>query len=166
MQNRVMALDPHELDTATLAFLSGDAANRVLLARIRAAGHPQVRIAHGYLIQHLVDAAPTVGELAASLGVTQQAASKSARELEHLGYLIRSTDPDDRRITRLELSDRGHDVVATARRMRRALEDEMTSAVGEAALSVVHDALRTLLTLADGDAAVRDRAVPPLDATT
>jgi DNA-binding MarR family transcriptional regulator len=155
-----MALDPRNLDTATFAFLAGDAANRVLLARIRAAGHPQVRIAHGYLIQHLVERSPTVGELAAALGVTQQAASKSTRELQDLGYLVRRADPHDRRVTRLELSPRGRDVVETARRIRSEFEEELRGAVDAAALDHTREVLSTLLELAAGSEPVRERAVP------
>jgi DNA-binding MarR family transcriptional regulator len=160
MQDEHMTIDPRELDTASLAFFAGDAANRLLLARIRAAGHPQVRIAHGYLIQHLVERSPTVGELAAALGVTQQAASKSTRELQDLGYLVRRPDLDDGRVTRLELSARGRDVVATARRIRSEFEDELRDAVDGAALVTAREVLASLLDITGGARPVRERAVP------
>jgi DNA-binding MarR family transcriptional regulator len=101
-----------------------------------------------------------VGELAAALGVTQQAASKSTRELEDLGYLVRRPDLDDGRVTRLELSPRGRDVVATARRIRREFEDELRSAVDGAVLVTAREVLASLLDITGGARPVRERAVP------
>ena len=50
-----MTIDPRELDTASLAFFAGDAANRLLLARIRAllrrsTGHAQSELTCGPVV--------------------------------------------------------------------------------------------------------------------
>ena len=60
--------------------------------RLRAE-HPEVRYSHGFLFQQLVEGPRPVGEIAANLGVTSQAVSKMARELEALGYVERVADP-------------------------------------------------------------------------
>jgi len=160
-----MPVEPRELDLATLAFAAGSAAQRALLSRIRREGHPQLRIAHGYVFQHLIERAPTIGELAAALEVTQQAASKSARELEQLGYVTRTRDALDGRVTRLALTARGQDAVAVARRARTELERELQARLESRDMGTARAALATLLALVDGDAAVRGRAIPfPSDA--
>lgn len=115
-------LDPADLDLPTLAALAGEAANRHLLARLHAAGFDGIRVSHGYIVQRLITAEPTVGELAEQLGVTQQAASKSVTELETLGYVERRPDATDSRVRRVALSDRGRAMLAQARADRRALE--------------------------------------------
>ena len=43
-------------------------------------------------MQRLVEGPGTVGETAASLGVTQQAVSKTVRELVDLGYVAQTVD--------------------------------------------------------------------------
>ena len=86
-------VNPAELDLPTLVSLAGSAANQHLLRRLHEDGYAGVRTSHGYVIQNLIDAAPTVGELAARLGVTQQAASKSVVEMEGMGLVTRVPDP-------------------------------------------------------------------------
>jgi DNA-binding MarR family transcriptional regulator len=79
-------------------------------------------VSHGYLIQHLVENEPKVGELGELLGVTQQAASKQLLELERLGYVRRVPDRVDGRIRRAQLTDRGRRLVEDSRRLRRELD--------------------------------------------
>ena len=147
------------LDLATLAFLAGSAANDALLQGVRQAGHPGLRVSHGYVFQRLLVDEPTVGELAEALGVTQQAASKVATELERLGYIKRRGDAADGRITRLTLTDAGAAAVETGRRVRSELERALADVVGEADLDVAHRVLTALLRLVGGEDAVRNRSV-------
>lgn len=158
-----MPIEPDELDTATLASVAGASANELLLSRIRAQGHPAIRIAHGYVFQHLLEGDPTVGELAAALDVTQQAVSKTARELEELGYVTRRADPADRRVTRLELTRAGRSAVGLARSERSALEQDLEQSAGAEDVAAARRVLRTLLDLTGGDAPVRQRRVRPPD---
>lgn len=156
-----MPVDPASLDLPTLTALAGLAANEHLLAEVRAAGHPDVRIAHGYVFQHLVEGAPTVGELAARLGVTQQAASKAVAELEGLGYVERRTDPADARIRRLALTERGAAAVAEARTARAALEAAIAEDVGEDAVATARAVLVAVLRRTGGLEGVAARRVRP-----
>lgn len=149
-------VDPLSLDLATLAVLTGDAATAHLLQRIRDAGHPGIRVSHGYIIQRLVDAEPTVGELGEALGVTQQAASKSINELEDLGYVERRTDGVDSRVRRVTLTAKGLDVLAVGRRARAELE----AALPGRDLIAAKRALADLLHRVGGLEAVRGRRAP------
>ena len=51
------------------------------LARLRGE-HPELRYSHGFVFQQLVEGPRAVGEVAENLGVTSQAVSKAARELD------------------------------------------------------------------------------------
>lgn len=159
---RVDDLDLGTIDLATLAWLAGSAANEVLLERLRAAGHPSVRISHGYVMQRLVGDTPTVSELAGVLGVTQQAVSKYVSELEQLGYVERRPDPADERIRRVALTARGARLIADARRLRTRLERRLADVVGQGRLD---DARAVLIELVDAvgatDSITRRQARPP-----
>jgi len=154
-------LDIGALDLATMSWLAGSAANDYLLAAIRSAGHPHLRISHGYVFQRLIEAPRTIGEIAEGLGVTQQAASKAVGELTSLGYLTVVPDPLDRRIRRVALSTLGQEAVSAARRARRELESRLAAEIGETALMTARSALGALLHLTGGLHAARRRRVKP-----
>ncbi|MFD2467820.1 MarR family winged helix-turn-helix transcriptional regulator [Amycolatopsis silviterrae] len=156
------ALDPADLDLATLAWLAGSSANRAILAELHEAGHPGVRNSHGYVVQHLIDRAPTVSELAGLLGVTQQAASKHLRELERLGYVARVPDPADSRVRRAQLTDHGWRLVDDSRRIRKRLNQRLTRSAGKDAAEAARSVLARLLDVTGGTAEViaRRAALP------
>ena len=81
--------------------------------RLAAAGHPDLRPAHGYAFQAIGDRGATASELAARLGVTKQAAGQMLGELERLAYVER--DPrsaGDRRRRPVVLTARGREALA------------------------------------------------------
>jgi len=155
-----MPLDPNDLDLPILASLIGTALDEATLEALRRSGHPNVRRAHGFVFQHLVEAQPTVGQLAELLQVTPQAASKSVVELETLGYVRREPDPIDSRLRRIALTDQGHDAVASSRRFRADLERAVRDDVGERAVENSRRVLVALLRHLDALDAVAARRVP------
>ncbi|WP_110589182.1 MarR family winged helix-turn-helix transcriptional regulator [Microbacterium suaedae] len=154
------SVNPTEIDLATLAWLTGSAANRYLLASLRSRGHPDVRISHGYVIQHLIDREPTISELARRMQVTQQRASTQIRELEQLGYVTRHPDDTDSRARRVRLTTRGTELVADSRRVRESLNVELIGRVGEEHAEVATTTLARLLDLVGGESHVRRRSAP------
>jgi DNA-binding MarR family transcriptional regulator len=157
----VSDVDLSSLDLPTLAWLAGSAANEYLLARIRAGGHPDVRISHGYVFQYLLSGPRSIGELAELLAVTQQAASKSVLELESLGYVVRSADLRDSRVRRVELSALGRKVIERGRAARASLEGKLEAEVGVRTMNAARRALVALLEETGGVEAVRARRVRP-----
>lgn len=155
-------LDLESIDIATLSLLAGSSANQQLLAAIRAAGHPELRNAHGYLFQHLISGPKPVGELAELLGVTQQAVSKTALELEGMGLVTRQPDANDSRVRRVALTARGKSVIERSRAARAKLEAELVQAAGARAVSSARKTLIALLELTGGSHAVAERKVKPL----
>ncbi|MDC0744922.1 MarR family winged helix-turn-helix transcriptional regulator [Polyangium mundeleinium] len=154
-------VDPSDLDVGSLALFVGYTLSAEVLGELRAAGHPDLRMSHGLVFQHLLALDRTISELAKLLGVTQQAASKSAAELESLGYLTRVADPADARVRRLRLSARAHDAITCARAARARIDRTLAKQLGKERLASTRQALAEILELFGGADAVRARRVRP-----
>jgi DNA-binding MarR family transcriptional regulator len=153
-------MDATDLDLPTLASLTGPAVERLLLRRIADAGHAGVKPSHGYVIQRLIDSEPTIGELAASLAMTQQGASKQVADLEQLGYAERVTDGADQRIRRVRLTEAGRAMLASGRQARANLQAEVTRTVGAAEVEAAKRVLAAMLRLTGLDQQIATRSVP------
>lgn len=155
-----MPVQVDAMDVPTLAFLAGVAANEYLLRRLRDRGI-ELRNAHGYVIQHLIEGEPTIGEIAERLEVTQQAASKTVLELEELGYVKRVSDPNDARVRRVALTRAGTRLLEKARADRAQLEASLSAVVGPRALDATRRALMALLEQTGSLGAVESRRAKP-----
>src|SRR6266536_1507508 len=100
-----------------------------------------------YVLHHVEAHAPMrVSELAKCMELDSSTVSRHIRNLEEGGYLSRTDDPDDRRATRIGLTDSGRAVLDESTRARAAVVDEATAGWSEAD----RETLRTLMTrLAD-----------------
>jgi DNA-binding MarR family transcriptional regulator len=131
-------------DLALWVTLLAEVLNAETLATLRVE-HPDVRYAHGFLFQQLVEGARPVGEIASNLGVTSQAVSKMVRELEALGYVERVVDAEDARVRRVALTERGRAAIQAGRDVRARVNRELSEALGaervEDAAKTLHDAL-------------------------
>jgi DNA-binding MarR family transcriptional regulator len=120
-----------------------------LHAELAERGHPDARPLHGFALQAIGRDGTTLSELGRRLGVSKQAAAKTAGALERLGYLERAADPGDARAVRLRRSHRGEELLALSAdgfaRIRRrwsrelgaerleALEDDLERLAGASA---------------------------------
>ena len=151
-----------DLDLSLAALFAGYALNDEVQRRLHTAGFEGLRFAHGFLIQHLVEAGRPVGELAHLMGVTQQAVSKTVHELEGMGYLERRAAERDARVRVVTLTQRGRSALETARTQRLNLIDELRAEFGEdrleAATTLLRDVLRAQRALPN---IRRRRARPP-----
>ncbi len=85
------------------------------------AGHPGIQARHGFAMQ-AIGGGCTSAELGQRLGISKQAATKTASSLEGLGLIERNPDPADRRALILTPTPRGHDMLArSAASFRRHL---------------------------------------------
>jgi DNA-binding MarR family transcriptional regulator len=152
---------PAELEITQLAFLVGSAANAWVLEELERAGFDAIRPSHGHLIQHLLSGPRAIGELAGLLGITQQAVSKSAAELQAAG-VVESVASDDARVRKIQLSRRGEQAVRTTRALRRKLEKRIARRCGDAALAAAKRVLaQALEAVGGGQAVLRRRVRPP-----
>ena len=125
------------------------AASRVIVDRLvgamRDGGLGEVRPAHGFVIRAVHAERPTVSRLAALLDTSKQAASKLVDGMVRAGLLERFVDPDDRRLSRLRLADRGAKVRRRALATSASIEKALRRSLGEADVSALRRALLQLL---------------------
>jgi DNA-binding MarR family transcriptional regulator len=96
-----------------------------------------------YVLHHVEAHAPMrVSELAKCMELDSSTVSRHIRNLEEGGYLSRTDDPDDRRATRVGLTDSGRAALDESMRARAAVVDEATADWSEAD----RETLRTLMT--------------------
>jgi DNA-binding MarR family transcriptional regulator len=69
-------------------------------------------------------------DIATGSGMTKQAINYHLGQLETLGYLDRTEDPDDQRSKRVYLTDRGHAALATMRQAVTDTEHEWAQELG------------------------------------
>jgi DNA-binding MarR family transcriptional regulator len=154
-------VDTADLDLSLAALFAGYALNDEVQRRLDVAGFEGLRFSHGFLVQHLVEGGKPVGGLAELMGVTQQAVSKTVRELEELGYVERHAAAADARVRVVTLTARGRAALEAARAARADLTAELREALGprrvEAATAVLREVLRSTGALT----AVRGRRVRP-----
>ncbi len=117
------------------------ALNEQLIARLAAAGHPEVRLPHGNVFQYLDDEGTRVGVLAERAHLTKQAMAQLVAHLEAHDYVERVPDPADGRAKHVRATDRGRAVSAIVRVFVAELEARLDRELGAAKLR----RLRTLL---------------------
>ena len=149
------------LDLGYLGQFAGQAYNAAVLAALDAAGLEGLRTHHGYIVMHLLRGPMRLGDLAPLLGVTQQAVSKSVRELVAGGFVLREHSATDARVVMLELSARGVAAVELSREARAAVEADLRMALGAAAMDQARETLAAVLERLGGAEAVRGRRVRP-----
>lgn len=109
-------------------------------ADLEAAGYPGVTERHGFAMQAIGEGC-SGAELGQRLGVSKQAAAKTAASLEALGLIERAPDPLDRRASVLSPTERGRGMLrASAASFRRHVA-EWRARSGDAAMDAT---LRTL----------------------
>jgi DNA-binding MarR family transcriptional regulator len=150
------------LDLGLSALFAGQAVADVVRERLEARGFAGLRFSHGFLVQRLIEDEQPIAALAAALGVTQQAVSKTVSELERLGYVRRRPDPRDARVRLVALTDRGRAAVEAAREERAAVEAELRERLGPRRVAAATRVLREVLDVHGAAAAVRMRRVRPM----
>jgi DNA-binding MarR family transcriptional regulator len=99
-----------------------------LLTRVRRTSAEHARLVHpelqttGYaVLLHLIENEPTrAADIVEALGIDKGAVSRQVAQLEQLGLLARTCDPEDRRAQTLVLSDDGRARLAVLREQRRS----------------------------------------------
>lgn len=107
-------------------------------------GHPEARPLHGFALQAIGQDGVTVSELGRRLGVSKQAAAKTARTLEEIGYAARTADPNDARATRLTHTARGEDLLRRSAVIFERQADQWRSEVGAARYEAMAEALAVI----------------------
>lgn len=109
--------------------------------RLAAEGHPDLRPAHGFVMQAIGSAGVSASELGRRLGVSKQAAGKTVDRLESLGYVVRQPDPSDARAKAVVLTERGRDSLRRSAEIFDELRAGWAQAIGPARLRDLEDDL-------------------------
>ena len=74
--------------------------------RLAAQGFDDLRPAFGYVLNAVANASMSASDVAVLLGMTKQGAAKLLAEMEHAGYIVRTSSPDDGRTRPVGLTTR------------------------------------------------------------
>ena len=107
-----------------------DAIRGRMLAGLHAAGFTDLVPAHFAVMRYPGPENQRPSEVAAEAGMTKQAMNYLLGQLEQLGYLTRSDDPDDQRSKRIHLTDRGHAAAQCIRATVAQIETELEQELG------------------------------------
>ncbi|MEU0806950.1 MarR family winged helix-turn-helix transcriptional regulator [Streptomyces sp. NPDC005970] len=118
-----------------------------LHAELARQGHPDLRPAHGFAMQAIGLDGATASELGRRLGVSKQAAGKTADRLEAVGYAVRAEDPADARRKVIRLTPHGMDALARSAAVFEELRAQWAAALGPERLRGLEDDLRVMVPL-------------------
>ena len=107
------------------------ASRAAIVAALHEAGFDDLQAAHLAVFQYPGPDGRSPGEIARAAMATKQAMNNLLGQLEGWGYLRRSVSPSNRRERIVDLTDRGHRVIAEIRRAVRTTEDRWEDALGE-----------------------------------
>ncbi len=113
-------------------------------------GYTDARPLHGFALQAVRSEGTTTSELGRRLGISKQAAAKTAGQLEQLGYLAREPHPSDDRALLLTRTARGEQFLSDSARIFDRLRDRWARELGADRLALVEAALEELAAPASG----------------
>jgi DNA-binding MarR family transcriptional regulator len=112
-----------------------------LHAELAEQGHAEARPLHGFALQAIGPDGCTINELGQRLGVSKQAAAKTAASLANAGYLLREPVPGDRRAVLLRRTPRADDLLAASAAGLERVADRWRSELGASEYDAMVDAL-------------------------
>jgi DNA-binding MarR family transcriptional regulator len=115
-----------------------------LHAELARQGHPDIRPMYGFVMQAIGPDGSTAVKLGRTLGVTKQAAGKTVDNLERIGYVERTTDPQDSRRKLVRLTPRGMDALDRSARIFDTLRTRWAAELGEDRLNALESDLRRM----------------------
>jgi DNA-binding MarR family transcriptional regulator len=117
-----------------LVFLLGSAFRQIidrLHVELAEKGHPDARPIHGFALQAIGSGGITTAELGRRLGVSKQAAAKTVKNLETLGYVARVADTADARSVLLMRTALGGELLEQSARFFDESQQQLIEQFGE-----------------------------------
>ena len=127
--------------------LPWEAVQEHMLERLHANGFADIDASYLIVVQYPGPQGERPSDLAARLRISKQALNHLLGQLEHLGYLTREPDPDDRRSKRIALTSRGTRAATTIREAVAEMEDTWTQQLGPERFNQLRTLLRDLVAL-------------------
>lgn len=113
--------------------------------RLAEEGFSGVLYWHGPVFRHIDEEGSRLTTLAERSGLTKQAIGEVVADLERLGYVERTADPDDRRAKIIRLTGRGVDAQVAAGRILGDIERRWTEHLGEDGVATLRRTLEDLI---------------------
>ena len=120
-----------------------------VFAAVAAAGFDDITPAQGRLAARIGRCGTRLTDLAEQALVTKQTAGHLVDQLERAGYVRRVPDPTDARARLVQIAERGHALVALARKVEIEVEAEWTAHLGDEAAAQLRAALERLREITD-----------------
>ena len=114
-------------------------------AELARQGHPELRPAHGFVLQAVGPAGTTASDLGQRLGVSKQAAGKTVDRLVALGYLERVDDPADARRKLVRMTAKGRDGLHRSAVVFDELRNRWAATLGADRVAAIEDDLRRMV---------------------
>jgi DNA-binding MarR family transcriptional regulator len=115
-----------------------------LHAELAQRGHEQARPLHGFALQAIGAEGTTIGELGRRLGVTKQAAAKTAKSLEEAGYATRIPHASDGRAWTLTRTRHGQEMLELSAEIFDRLRRQWAGHLGDRRIRELEDDLAAL----------------------
>ncbi len=141
--------EPAHQNLALLCFYPSRAMEARLLATLAAEGFDDLTIAQARVAARIGPAGTRLTDLAEQSLVTKQTAGHLVDQLQRAGYVRRVPDPTDARARLVQIAERGHQLVAIARRVEAEVEAEWTAHLGEEATAQLRATLTRLREVTD-----------------
>ena len=121
-----------------------------LHAELAKHGHGRARPIHGFALQAIGPHGATVSELGRRLGVTKQAAAKTATGLAELDYITRQPSTHDARATVLTRTARGEEMLDLSAMIFERLRRDWARRLGAEKVRAIEDGLAEIATSTGG----------------
>jgi DNA-binding MarR family transcriptional regulator len=133
------------LDFGVLLNVAFAAFKDALDADLAAAGFDDIGSSFGYVFRLLTEAPCSLSELALRLGMSSPGALKVVDDMVAKGYVSRSADADDRRVKRLELTERGRAALSRARSFHEKYEQALAQRLGARQVAATRKLLEAMV---------------------
>ena len=114
-------------------------------------GYAEITPSHGLILQYLDEKGSRITSLASLAGMTKQSMSALVYQLENMGYLNRTPDPDDGRAVLFVLTPKGEQLKKTAQSINHDFEQRWKEAVGAESYQLLRGLLRKMIEPASQD---------------
>ncbi len=142
--------DENNVPLPALLSQAKDITTELLHRRLSEDGFEGIRYRHGSVFRFIDAEGSRLTALAERSGLTKQAIGEVVTELERLGYVERTADPDDRRAKIIRLTERGRKGQAAAARILRDIEQRWARHLGRDRIATLRQTLEEILALQSG----------------
>ncbi len=111
-----------------------------------AAGYPDLGITCLRVLQHIVYSGTNLSEIARKSGISRQAVSKAAIELENDGYIVLQKSVEDARVLQANLTSSGKKLFKVLRQVIQQSEEHLARKLGVKKLETLRKLLKEVAT--------------------